>query len=303
MAVIRERFLLLNNPRELVPTRQDLLQGLREAEAAICTLTETIDGDVLAAAPQLKILANCAVGYNNIDIRSARARGVVVTNTPDVLTDTTADLTWTLILAVARRVVEGDAMVRSSQWSGWAPTQLLGADVAGQTLGIIGMGRIGQAVAARAAGFNMPVLYHSRTPLRSMPPNTHWTARPLRELLAESDFVCLHAPLSPETRHLIGREEFRLMKPTSFLINTARGPIVDEEALVEALREGSLAGAGLDVYEREPAVHPGLLSLKQVVLLPHLGSATLRTRVRMGMICVENIEAVLAGRPAPHRVN
>ncbi len=302
MAAIRERFQLLNSPGEAVPARRDVLEGLREAEAAICTLTETIDGDALAAAPRLRILANCAVGYNNIDLRAARARRVVVTNTPDVLTDTTADLTWALILAVARRVVEGDAMVRSSQWPGWAPTQLLGADVSGHTLGIIGMGRIGQAVARRAAGFNMRVWYYSRTPLQSLPPDGCWTARSLHELLAESDVVSLHVPLTPETHHLLDRDALRLMKPTAFLINTARGPIVDEGALVEALREGRPAGAGLDVYEREPDVHPGLLSLRQVVLLPHLGSATLHTRVRMGMICIENIQAVLAGRQAPHQV-
>ena len=303
MAVIRERFHLLNSPQEPVPPGYEVLQGLREADAAICTLTETIDGDTLAAAPRLKILANCAVGCNNIDLHAARARGVVVTNTPDVLTGATADLTWALILAVARRVVEGDMMVRSSRWPGWAPTQLLGADVSGQTLGIIGMGRIGQAVAMRAAGFNMQVLYYSRTPLPSLPSGARWTAKPLREVLVESDFVSLHVPLSPDTRHLLGRNELRLMKPTAFLINTARGPIVDEGALVEALRKGRLAGAGLDVYEREPDVHPDLLSLRQVVLLPHLGSATLHTRVRMGMICIENIEAVLAGRHAPHQVS
>lgn len=303
MAAIRERFQLSNSPGEAVPGRHDLLQGLREADAAICTLTETIDDEALAAAPRLKILANCAVGYNNVDLQAARARGVVVTNTPDVLTDTTADLTWALILAVARRVVEGDAMVRSSQWPGWAPTQLLGAEVSGRTLGIIGMGRIGQAVAARAAGFNMGVRYYSRTPLQSLTPEVRWTARSLHELLAESDFVSLHVPLTPETHHLLDRDTLRLMKPTAFLINTARGPIVDEGALIEALREGQIAGAGLDVYEREPDVHPGLFSLTQVVLLPHLGSATLQTRVRMGMICIENVEAVLAGRQAPHQVS
>ena len=303
MAVIRERFDLLNNPQESAPTRQDLLDGLRRAEAAICTLTDTIDQEAFAAASALKIVANCAVGYNNIDLPAARARGIVVTNTPEVLTDATADLTWALILSVARRVVEGDAMVRSSQWPGWAPTQLLGAEVSGQTLGIVGMGRIGQAVAARAAGFQMRVLYFTRSPLRPSLSTGQWTARPLRELLAESDFVSLHLPLTPDTHHLVGRNELRLMKRTAFLINTARGPIVDEEALVEALREGRLAGAGLDVYEHEPQVHPGLLSLAQVVLLPHLGSATLQTRVKMGMICIENIQAVLAGRQAPHQVN
>jgi len=300
MATIQERFRLVQAPTEAAPTPAALRHGFARADAAICTLTDTVDDDLLSCAAHLKILANYAVGYNNIDLDAARRRHIVVTNTPDVLTDATADLTWALLLATARRVVEGDALLRSSQWTGWTPTQLLGMEVSGKTLGIIGMGRIGQAVAQRAKGFRMAVRYHSH---RSIPaPPGAWESCPLDELLRESDFVTLHVPLNSETRHLIGARELSLMRPTAILINTSRGSVIDEAALAHALQSGTIAGAGLDVYEEEPAVHRLLPSLKQVVLLPHLGSATVQTRVQMGVICLENIEAVLEGRPAPNRV-
>ena len=302
MAAARRQFQLLNDPRDASPSWDAVKTGLREADAAICTLTDRVDESILAAAARLKTLANYAVGYNNIDLAAATARGIVVTNTPDVLTDSTADLTWALLLAVARRVAEGDAYVRSGDWSGWAPTQMLGTDVAGKTLGIVGMGRIGQAVAQRATGFNMRIRYTSRTAtvLEQLP--SQWESRALPELLRESDFVSLHVPLNNATHHLIGAPQFALMKPTAFLINTARGPVIDETALVDALLQRRLAGAGLDVFEQEPAFHPSLRELRQVVLLPHLGSATQATRVRMGMICLENIAAVVAGKPAPNQV-
>ncbi len=302
MAAARRQFQLLNDPRDASPSWDAVKTGLREADAAICTLTDRVDASILAEATRLKILANYAVGYNNIDLAAATARGIVVTNTPDVLTDATADLTWALLLAVARRVAEGDAYVRSGDWSGWAPTQMLGTDVAGKTLGIVGMGRIGQAVAQRATGFNMRIRYTSRTAtvLEQLP--SQWESRALPELLRESDFVSLHVPLNNATHHLIGAPQFALMKPTAFLINTARGPVIDETALVDALLQRRLAGAGLDVFEQEPAFHPSLRELRQVVLLPHLGSATQATRVRMGMICLENIAAVVAGKPAPNQV-
>jgi len=257
---------------------------------------------VLKAAPHLRVIANYAVGYNNIAVDEAKAKGVVVTNTPDVLTEATADLTWALLLATARRVPEGDRLVRSGAWTGWEPTQLLGADVCGKTLGIIGMGRIGRAVARRAKGFDMPVRYYNRTTLDPSTLNDQWRPTSWQEVLAGSDFISLHVPLTAETHHLIGSAELRLMRPTAYLINTTRGPVVDEAALVAAIQEGRLAGAGLDVYEHEPALHPGLRALPQVVTLPHLGSATLNTRIQMGMICVQNILAVLEGRPAPNRV-
>ena len=229
--------------------------------------------------------------------------GLIVTNTPDVLTDATADLTWALLLATARRIVEGDALVRSGRWTGWSPTQLLGAEVSGKTLGIIGMGRIGQAVAQRAVGFRMPVRYHTRQPLPPRLSPVSGSIRSLRDLLREADIVTIHVPLTSATHHLIGARELAWMRPTAFVINTARGPIVDEGALVDALKTGIIAGAGLDVYEQEPAIHPALAQLKQVVLLPHLGSATLHARVQMGLVCLENIHAVLDGRPAPNRIS
>jgi glyoxylate reductase len=301
MAEIRSRLSLINDPTSASPTATQLREGLHDAEAAICTLTEPIGPEEISRASRLRILANCAVGYNNIDLPAARSRGIVVTNTPDVLTDATADLAWALLLAVARRVVEGDRLARSGRWTGWEPTQLLGAEVTGATLGIVGMGRIGQAVARRAGGFGMRILYASRSAIRSKESDA-WERTSLERLLAESDFVSLHVPLAAETRHLIGPEQLAGMKPTTYLINTSRGPVVDETALVEALEAGRLAGAGLDVYEQEPSIHPSLRTNPRVVLLPHLGSATARTRIRMGLMCLENVMAVLEGRPAPNRV-
>ena len=301
MAAIRARFTLVGEPLDAAPSPSALQSGLSQSAAAIVTLTDRLDATVLAAAPHLKVVANYAVGYNNVDVEAARRHGIVVTNTPDVLTDATADLTWALILATARRVIEGDRLVRSGQWEGWTPTQLLGAAVAGRTLGIIGMGRIGQAVAQRAAGFRMNVCYSSHGPVNH--PAQGWTFLPLSALLERSDFVSVHVPLTPKTRHLIGAPELGRMRRSAILVNTARGPIVDESALAAALSKGEIAGAGLDVFEEEPRVFPRLTSLPQVVLLPHLGSATMETRVEMGMTCVRNIEAVLAGRPAPNRIN
>jgi glyoxylate reductase len=302
MTIVREQFLLVQEPQDALPALLELREGLCQADVAIVTLGDRIDAETIHAATRLKILANYAVGYNNIDLAAARARALIVTNTPDVLTDATADLTWALLLATARRVVEGDALVRSGQWTGWSPTQLLGTEVSGKTLGIIGMGRIGQAVARRAVGFRMPVRYHTRqyTATAALPPE--WEYRSLHDLLREADVVTIHVPLQPATHHLIGARELAGMRPTALLINTARGPIVDEGALVEALKTGIIAGAGLDVYEQEPALHSGLAQLKQVVLLPHLGSATLHARTQMGLVCLENIHAVLDGRPAPNEV-
>ncbi|TKB88741.1 MAG: D-glycerate dehydrogenase [Nitrospira sp.] len=302
MVIVRERFRLVQEPLDILPAPSALREGLCQADAAIVTLGDCIDAETIHAATRLKILANYAVGYNNIDLASARQRGLIVTNTPDVLTDATADLTWALLLATARRVVEGDSLVRSGRWTGWSPTQLLGAEVSGKTLGIIGMGRIGQAVAQRAVGFRMPVRYHSRQPIAPSSLPCEWEYRSLQELLSEADIVTIHVPLTPATHHLIGTRELAWMRPTAFLINTARGPIIDEGALVDALKTGVIAGAGLDVYEQEPAIHSALAQLKQTVLLPHLGSATLHARTQMGLVCVDNIQAVLGGRPAPNKI-
>ena len=303
MAIVRERFQLVQHPHDALPAPSALREGLCQADAAIVTLGDRIDAETIHAATRLKILANYAVGHNNIDLAAARQRGLTVTNTPDVLTDATADLTWALLLATARRVVEGDALIRSGRWTGWSPTQLLGADVSGKTLGIIGMGRIGQAVARRAVGFRLPVRYHTRQPLATSSLSREWEHRSLRDLLGEADVVTIHVPLTPATQHLIGARELAWMRPTAYLINTARGPIIDEWALADALKLGIIAGAGLDVYEREPAIHSAMAQLKQVVLLPHLGSATLHARVQMGLVCLENIHAVLDGRPAPNHVH
>jgi glyoxylate reductase len=302
MAVVRERFQLVHDPHDALPASPVLREGLCQADAAIVTLGDRIDAETIHVATRLKILANYAVGYNNIDLDAARQRGLVVSNTPDVLTDTTADLTWALLLATARRVVEGDALVRSGHWTGWSPTQLLGAEISSKTLGIIGMGRIGQAVAQRAVGFRMPVLYHTRQAMAISSLPREWEYRSLRDLLGEADVVTIHVPLTPTTHHLIGARELGWMRSTTFLINTARGPIVDEAALVDALKRGIIDGAGLDVYEEEPTLHPELAQLKRVVLLPHLGSATLHARVQMGLVCLKNIQAVLDGRPAPNQV-
>ena len=261
-------------------------------DALLCLLTDRIDDALLAAAPRLRIVANMAVGTDNVDLAAARARNVAVSNTPDVLTDATADLTWALLLATARRLAWGDRYVRGGGFTGWHPELGIGADVTGRTLGIVGPGRIGRAVAERARGFRMEVLLHGRSS----------TGLPLDELLERSDFVSLHLPLSPETRHLIGERELRRMRPHAILVNTARGPIVDEAALVRALREGWIAGAGLDVFEREPALAPGLAELPQVVLAPHVGSATTATRDRMAELAAESIVAALAGKPLPRRV-
>jgi glyoxylate reductase len=302
MAIVRERFQMVQEPIDALPAPSALREGLSQADAAIVTLGDRIDAETIHAATRLKILANYAAGYNNIDVAAARQRGLIVTNTPDVLTDATADLTWALILATARRVVEGDTLVRSGQWTGWSPTQLLGAEVSGKTLGVIGMGRIGQAVAQRAVGFRMSVRYHTRRPMATSSLPREWKHRSLHNLLEEADIVTIHVPLTPGTHHLIGLQELGWMKPTAFLINTARGSIVDEDALVNALKTGMITGAGLDVYEQEPTIHAALAHLKQTVLLPHLGSATVHARVQMGLVCLENIHAVLDERPAPNHV-
>jgi glyoxylate reductase len=285
---------------DLPPPREALLAGVSEADGLICLLTDRIDAEVLDAAPRLRVISTMAVGYDHIDIAAATARGIPVGNTPGVLTETTADLAWALLLATARRVVEGDRFVREGRWRTWDPNLLLGYDVHGATLGIVGMGAIGQAVARRAAGFGMRVLYTRRSET-----DAAIGARvTLVDLLRESDFVSLHVPLTDETRHLIGERELRVMKPTAILINTARGPVVDQEALARALREGVIAGAGVDVTEVEP-IPPDdpLLSAPNVVILPHIGSASHATRARMADMAVENCIAGLEGRPLPHCVN
>lgn len=289
-------------PEDRSLSNQEMKAAVVGKDVILCLLTDRIDGEILDAAPDCRLVANMAVGYNNIDVAEASRRGVLVTNTPGVLTECTADLTWALILGVARRVAEGDVEMRAGRFPGWGPLYMLGGDVAGSTLGLIGPGRIATAVARRAVGFGMKILYHGRRP---SPEIEALGARSigLDELLAESDFVSLHVPLSPETKHLIDASALSKMKPSAYLINTSRGPVVDEAALVQALQSGTIAGAGLDVYEDEPRMAAGLADLPNTVLLPHLGSATIATRAAMSRIAGENVVAFLRGEKPPNLVN
>jgi glyoxylate reductase len=291
-------------PEPVPPSREELTRGLAEAEGLLCLLTDPIDAALLEAAPRLRVISVMAVGYNNVDVPAATRRGILVTHTPGVLTETTADLAFALILAVARRIVESDRFTRSGGWKTWDPSLLLGRDVHGSVLGLVGLGRIAQAVAVRARGFKMTVLYHDtrRMPAEEISLGAEFT--PLDELLARSDFVSLHVPLTPATRGMIGEAELARMRPDACLINTARGEVVDEQALYRALVSGRIAGAGLDVYAQEPVdpAHP-LLTLDNVVALPHVGSATRATRKRMADLAVDNLLAGLAGRRPPHPVN
>ncbi|NUR56794.1 MAG: D-glycerate dehydrogenase [Acidobacteria bacterium] len=271
-------------------SREDFKRRVADKDGLIAVATDRVDGDLLDAAPALKIVANIAVGYDNIDVPAARQRGVVVTNTPDVLTEATAEFTWALILAVARRVAEGDRLIRAGAWTGWALDFMLGTELRGKQLGIIGAGRIGRAVASKAPVFGMKAVFAKRKSTAGDP-----RAMSVDELLISSDVISLHTPLTPDTRHLIDRRALARMKRTALLVNLARGPVVDEEALVWALGERLIAGAALDVYEKEPHVHPGLLQFDNVVLAPHLGSATRETRTAMIELAARNVLAVLAG--------
>ena len=287
------------HPHDRPITAQELRDRAASADALLCMLTDRIDAELLDAAPRLRVIANYAVGFDNIDVAEARRRGIEVTTTPDVLTEATADLTWALLLSAARQLGAGERMVRAGQWKGWAPDQLLGQPVAGRVLGIIGMGAIGQAVARRAHGFAMPIRYFNR---RRVDPAIEAALGaqylPLDELLATSDFITLHAPRNDQSHRLIDATALSRMKPTAVVINTGRGALIDEAALVEALRQGRIAAAGLDVFEREPELAAGLAELDNVVLAPHLGSASTEARASMVRLCSENIIEVLGGRPA-----
>jgi glyoxylate reductase len=282
------------------PTREEILKGVREADGIICLLSDRIDSEVIETGTKLKIISNYAVGYENIDLDAARSRGILVTNTPDVLTDATADLTLALILAVMRRIIPADRYFREGRFRGWAPELFLGSDLKDKVLGIIGLGRIGSAVARRCAAFGMSIVFHDPSPGAARERIEGFHARQISfdELLWISDVITIHCPAAPETRHLISEKEFSVMKQGVYFINTARGSIVDEEALVRALQSGKVRGAGLDVYEREPLAESELLHMENVVLLPHIGSGTEETRARMAMMAVENcIAGVTGGRP------
>jgi len=286
---------VLQHEPDSPPSRSELRAGVADADALLCLLTELVDDELLASSRRLRVVANLAVGYDNVDVAAAAHHGVVVTDAPDVLPEATADLAWAAMLAACRHVVPGDRLVRSGRWEGWSPTQLVGWPVHGRTLGIVGLGKIGAAVARRAAGFSMRVLYHSRSHQAGEQLGARWS--PLDVLLAESDVVSLHAPLTTSTHHLIDHAALVRMKRSAVLVNTARGPLVDEAALVAALRGGVIGAAALDVYEWEPAVSGGLADLDNVVLLPHLGSATDEARRGMVELACANVVAVLAGRP------
>ena len=281
-----------------------LRQAVMGKQGVLCLVTDRLDAQVLDAATELKVVSNVAVGYDNIDVAAATQRGILVTNTPGVVTESTADLTWSLLCSLARRIAEGDRYIRAGKWRDWTLLLMAGSDIHGKTLGLCGMGRIGQAVARRAKGFNMRILYHNRQRLDTALAselNATWVEK--RSLLQQADFVSLHIPLSAATTHFIGVEELRLMRPTAYLINAARGPVVDEAALIQALQQGWIAGAALDVFEHEPHVPQALQELENVVLVPHIGSASVATRTRMAVMAAENLVAVLRDEYTPYIVN
>jgi glyoxylate reductase len=286
------------------PPRDELLKRVADKDALVCLLTEKINDDLLDRAPKLRIVANVAVGYDNIDVAACTRRKIVATNTPGVLDETTADFAWTLLMAIARRVLEGDHLTRSGKWPGWNLDQLCGADVWGKTLGLVGFGRIGKAVARRASGFLMRVIYHDAI---KAPPEAEKQLNveylPLDQLLAEADFLSVHVPLLPETRHLLSAAQFEKMKRTAYIINTSRGPVIDEAALVAALEGRKIAGAALDVYENEPKIHPGLLKRSDVILAPHIASASIETRTKMAQMAAENVLTLFAGGRPPNALN
>ncbi|MHB1407821.1 MAG: 2-hydroxyacid dehydrogenase [Desulfitobacteriaceae bacterium] len=291
------------NPEDRVLTKEELLAKVSDRDAVLCLLTDPIDAEVLDAAKGAKIFANYAVGFNNIDIPAASERGILVTNTPGVLTDTTAEMAWALLFSAARRIAESDKYTRAGKFAGWGPLHFLGQDVFGKTVGVIGAGRIGLSFAKRAKAFDMTVLYHDIAPNLEFEQETGGRFVSMETLLTESDFVSLHTLLLPETTHLIGAKELKLMKKSAVLINTSRGPVVDEIALVKALQEKEIWGAGLDVYEWEPQLAEGLKELDNVVICPHIASATITTRTKMGTMAVANILAAMKGELPPNCLN
>ena len=293
-----------SNQQDLPLTAAALAQRLADKDGVMCSLTDRIDGALLGAATRLKMVANIAVGYNNIDVAACTARGVMATNTPGVLDDSTADLAWALVLATARRLTEVESYIRAGEWTGWRLKQWLGVDVHHATLGIVGLGRIGQVIAKRAIGFDMRVLYHNRKPVaKEVEKRLNAAYVSMAELLAQSDFVILQVPYSPQTHHLIGAAELKSMKRTAILVNSTRGGVVDDAALIAALKAGTIRGAGLDVFENEPRLNPGFLTLRNVVLAPHVGSSTEATRRAMAMTAAKNLVAGLNGSTPPNLLN
>jgi len=292
------------NPNNRVLTKEELMDEIKEIDGLLCLLTDIIDEKIMDINPHLKIISNYAVGYNNIDIEAATRRGIMVTNTPGVLTETTADLTWILLMSIARRIVEADKFIREGKFKGWSPMLFLGSDIHHSTLGIIGLGRIGKAVAKRAKGFGMKILYTDiKRASEEIEDELGAEFVSLNKLLSSSDFITIHTPLLPETHHLISEKELKMMKRSAYLINAARGPLIDEKALVRALKERWIAGAALDVYENEPNLTPGLSELDNVVIVPHIGSASIATREKMATMAATNLVAGLNGKIPPNLVN
>lgn len=303
ISLLKEHFEVTINREDRVARREELMEAMEYADALLCLVNDNVDSDIICRAKKLKIIANYGVGYNNIDVEAASKKGIIVTNTPGVLTDATADLAWGLLLAAARRIAESDKFTREGRFKSWSPTLFLGRSVAGKTLGIIGAGRIGRAVAKRSLGFDMKVIYNKRNRDFELEReiSAKWVER--EELLKEADFISLHVPLTDQTRHMIGDREFDIMKETAILINTSRGPVVDEKALVRALEKGKIWGAGLDVYQNEPELEEGLTQFDNVVLASHIGSATIEARTNMAMMAANNILSVLKGEEPVTPVN
>jgi len=303
LAVLRPKCEVEVYPGDQAIPRHLLLEKVKDADGLLCLLSEKIDPELFTHAPGLRVVSNCAVGYDNIDVAYATKIGVVVTNTPGVLTDATADLSWALLLAAARRLIEGDQIMRNHQFTGWAPLYLLGQDIKGKTLGILGAGRIGTALAERSVGWQMPILYFDRRPNPYLEKTLAARKVEFTELIQKSDFISIHLPLSTETHHLINETTFKQMKKSAIIVNTSRGAIIDEKALVKALENQQIAGAGLDVFENEPNMAAGLEKLPQAVVVPHIGSATIHTRGEMARIAAENLLKVLEGNPPEFAVN
>ncbi len=301
--ILKKEFTVEVNPDDRVLSKEEIIKGIKGKDGLLCLLTDPIDKEVINAEPALKMIASYAVGYDNIDVTAATKRGIPVSNTPGVLTETTAELAWALLFSVARRILEGDTFTRNGNFKGWAPMLMLGQDVSHKTLGVIGTGRIGTAFALKSKGFHMNVLYADEQPNEQLEQQLKARKVPLVTLLKESDFISIHVPLTKETHHLIDEKEFRLMKKTAVLINTARGPIINEKALVKALSEHWIFGAGLDVYEKEPEISKELKQLDNVVLQPHTGSGTIETRTKMALMAVENMMTGLKGGIPPNCVN
>lgn len=300
--ILQKECLVEVNEEDRTLTKAELIERIKDKDAVLCLLSDQIDAQVMEAAKKVKVFANYAVGYDNIDLKAAKERGIFVTNTPDVLTHATAELAWALLFAAAKNIVPADNYTRQGHFKGWGPLLFLGQEITGKTLGVVGGGRIGTAFARKAQGFGMKLLYFSNNPNQEFEEDTGAKFVDKETLLRESDYISLHVPLLPSTRHFIGEKEFKMMKKTAVLINTARGPVVDEEALVEALKNKEIFSAGLDVYEEEPKIHPGLVELDNVVILPHIGSAGLETRTKMAAMAANNILAALKGENPPNQI-